>query len=621
MTIEESKSNAIFEPPKGKVKAKLIRPIVSIEEWLSNPFYLGDEVYAIRPYVRETLLDYFKNHRHEFIFTGASRTGKSYCARILILRYLYEMSCYENFPCLFGLSPSTLPKIVWFAFTKGKSDSTGIGALIRMIDKIPYFAQPEIKRKDVNSIIDFPFCQIFPGSQVSHAIGEDLIGAVLDEANVRNVAQGSEVEEAYQMFTEIQQRSVMTFSKNGVWGGFSGIISSATTTSSFTAIQVEKNRNNPDCTIMECAVYEANPEQYSKEKFKVFIGNQMIKPFILDSISADVTALINTAYGMSVETFQMQHPELFIDVPCSIRKFYEDNLGYAIMNMSGKVQSGGATWINNQKYIKMLWNDDRKPIPIELPCIGIFDEVDWTKWLDEEFTMSMYHGENVYIHVDPSQTNDHFGFSALYWDSEACKIRSLLTHEFTIDKSKPENQVDQTKIWSLIMLLKDWGANIKLVTGDHYAKDYIIPQAKMQKDICGMTGEYYSADTDDMVAYLTMYNYMKVGMYSIPYYEQLEYELKNLQRDLGTGKIDHPHNKDSSNPVYFKDCSDAFAVASFHIYTRERVDYDTTKINRAVEKIKSDGFYDDLLDYSDEEDDVTMFEDNLLGINVKELDD
>lgn len=602
-----------------KVKAKLIRPIIPIEEWLEDEFYLGPECYALRPYVKKTIIEFYKGKKHEFIFTGASRTGKSYCARILILRYLYEMSCYDNFPCLFGLSPSTLPKIIWFAFSKGKSDSTGIGALIRMIDKIPYFQQPDIKRRDVDSIIDFPFCQIFPGSQVQHAIGEDMIGAILDEANVRRVAKGSEVQEAQQMFTEIQQRSVMTFSINGHWGGFSGIISSATTTSSFTAVQVEKNRNNPDCQIMECAVYEANPEQYSKETFKVFIGNQTIKPFIVDQITADNVALINSAYGMSEETFYINYPELVIDVPCSIRKFYEDNLGYAIMNMSGKVQSGGAVWINNNKYIKQMWNEDRKPLPIELPQIGIFDHVVWTDWLDEEYTMMGYHGENVYIHVDPSQKHDHTGFSALYWDVEAHKIKSLLTTEFTIDKGKPDNQIDQTKIWALIMLLRDWGAQIKLVTGDHYAKDFIIPQAKMQKEICGMTGEYYSADTDEMVAYLTMYNYMKMNMFSIPYYKQLEYELENLQRDLGTGKIDHPHNSNPNEPVYFKDCSDAFAVASFHIYTRENVSYDEEIINKRVDKMESDGFYDDLLTYSEPEDDITNFEESLLGMNVHEL--
>ena len=92
----------------------------------------------------------------------------------------------------------------------------------------------------------FPFCEVRTGSNVSHIIGEDMLGCVLDEANVRKVAKGTEVEETQRMFQEMQQRSVMTFSKNGMWGGFSGIISSSTTSSSFVALELEKAKSQAE---------------------------------------------------------------------------------------------------------------------------------------------------------------------------------------------------------------------------------------------------------------------------------------------------------------------------------------------------------------------------------------
>ena len=118
------------------VKAKQIREIVDIETWLNSEWFLGPEVEAIRPYVKKFIIEYCKSkNKRNFLCTGASRTGKSYGVRILLQRILYEMSCWENFPTIFGLSPSTTPKIYWLSYTMSKAESTGLKGLIKMIDK------------------------------------------------------------------------------------------------------------------------------------------------------------------------------------------------------------------------------------------------------------------------------------------------------------------------------------------------------------------------------------------------------------------------------------------------------------------------------------------------------
>ena len=45
-------------------------------------------------------------------------------------------------------------------------------------------------------------------------------------------------------------------------------------------------------------------------------------------------------------------------------------------------------------------------------------------------------------------------------------------------------------------------------------------------------------------------------------------------KDMATNKVDHNNNPDPKNPIWFKDCSDGFAGASCHIYTREHVQYE-----------------------------------------------
>lgn len=613
-------------------KAELIRPIVDIETWLTNEYFIGPEADYIRPYVKQFVKDFTNSTytvngitlpKRKFIATGASRTGKSYGSRILLTRILYEMSCYKNFPCLFGLSPSTVPKIFWLSYTMGKSDSTGIKGLIKIIDKIPYFDLPDVKRKPLESEIIFPFCEIRGGSNVSHIIGEDMLGCILDEANVRKVAKGTEVEETQKMFQEMRQRSVMTFSKNGIWGGFSGIISSSTTSSSFVALELEKAKKEGDTVIMEASVYEANPEQYSKEKFPIFIGNGEIEPFIVDMIDSATINRINETYGVTVDEFLEENKELIEMVPVSIRKFYEEDLTFSLANMSGKVMAGTNKYMS-PKIVKKIWNTEKSPLKTreDIPSIGIYDSLSPDEIWDPDIALQHYHGENVYLHIDASQMWDHTGFCGLYYDNEDRCIRSILTCRFFRNKSIPDNQIDQEKILALILYMKDNGVNFAFISGDHYAKDFLIPQCK--KIFGNEKSDYLSVDKDP-VPYMVLLNFAKMGRYSIPFYKPLEHELINLNKDLATNKVDHPNNTNSNDPVYFKDCSDGLAGASFHLYTREHVQYETWMMEKEAQKINipDDGFYSTIStqEEKDIEDEMKLFTDGLYCEDCSYTDD
>lgn len=602
--------------------AKLIRKIVPIEAWLQDPFYLGPEVDAIRPYVADFIKEYchatYVNEmdmtvpKRKFIATGASRTGKSYGSRILIIRILYEMSCYDNFPCLFGLSPSTIPKIFWLSYTIGKSASTGLKGLIKIIDKIPYFQLPDVKRKDLESELVFPFCEVRVGSNVSHIIGEDMIGCVLDEANVRKVAQGTEVEETQKMFQEMRQRSVMTFSKNGIWGGFSGIISSTTSSSSFVALELEKAKKEGDTVIMEASVYEANPEQYSKEKFPVFIGNGEIEPFIVDKVDESIRNRINEIYGLTLDDFLEENPDLIEQVPVSIRKFYEEDLVFSLANMSGKAMAGTNKYMN-PKVVAKIWDKTLKnPFNKDIPWIGIYDSTAPYEIWNPDIALEHYHGENVYAHIDASQKHDHTGFSALYYDNEDKCIRSILTVRMFMNKEIPDNQIDQEKILMLLLYMRDNGVNFSFITGDHYSRDWLLPQCK--KIFGNEKVDYLSVDKDP-VPYMEVLNFAKLGRYKIPFYKPLEHELLNLNKDLATNKVDHNNNPNPNEPIWFKDCSDGLAGATHNLSIREHIQFETMMIEKELEKVEipDDGFFSSISteEESEIEDELALFQNSI----------
>ena len=607
-------------------KAELIRPIVPIERWLTDPFFLGDEVDAIRPYVADFIKEFshatYTNElgmtvpKRKFICTGASRTGKSYGTRILLDRILYEMSCWKNFPCLFNLSSSTVPKIFWLSYTMSKSESTGLKGLIKIIDKTPYWNLPDVKRKPLESELIFPFCEVRSGSNVSHIIGEDMLGCVLDEANVRKVAKGTEVEETQKMFQEMRQRSVMTYSnESGIWGGFSGIISSSTTSSSFVALEVEKAKKDGDTVIMEASVYEANPKNFSKEKFPVFIGNGDIEPFIVDMADESIRNRVNELYGMTLDEFLEENPDLIEPVPVSIRKFYEEDISFSLANMSGKVMTGTNKYMN-AKIVEKIWDRElKRPFHDDIPNIGIYDYTAPSDLWNPDVALQHYHGENVYLHVDASQKHDHTGFSALYYDIEDRVIRTVLTVRLFMNKDIPDNQIDQEKILGLILYMRDNGVNFAFISGDHYAKDFLIPQCK--KIFGNDHSDYLSVDKDP-IPYMVMHNFAKIGRYKLPYYKPWEHELLNLTKDLATNYVDHPHNTNPNEPVWFKDCSDGVAGASFLLYTKEHVQYETMMIEKELQEVEipDDGFFSSLGiedDDKDIEDEMKLFQDSLYG--------
>ena len=181
---------------------------------------------------------------------------------------------------------------------------------------------------------------------------------------------------------------------------------------------LEKAKKDNDTVIMEASVYEANPEQYSKETFDVFIGNGEIEPFIVDSVDAVTTNLINEEYGLTVSDFINTNQDLIEKVPVSIRKFYEEDLEFSLANMSGKVQKGNGTFMKT-KVVDKIWDRTKKnPFYIDIPNIGIYDTTSPSDIWKPDIAMADYHGENAYIHVDCSQKHDKTGFSCLYYNME-----------------------------------------------------------------------------------------------------------------------------------------------------------------------------------------------------------
>ena len=560
----------------------------------------------------EDVLDICVPDKHLFYAQGCinHNSGKSVAAAIIVIRFIYEISCIENFPGLFGLSATTLPKGIYFSFSNDAADSTGIKRILRIIDQIPYFNHATMRRRLVSTVISFPYVEVYGGSRYLHAIGSDLLFTIFDEANERgNVAKSSVVSDAVKIWMEIRMRSETTFSINGVWGGCAGIISTAGMSSSFVDMELEKAKKHGNYFYREAASYDVRPQSYSKERFLVYPGDGGVPAFITDDPGPEVIQSIN-ALGISVEQFLSEKDSLIVHPPVSLRHFYEEDINTALQNLSGVTRLGSSLFISNKSYITRMFDSVLKyPTKLTLhdkiPHFGIYDELLPEELVDEDMINEVYNGERCYISMDLSRVNDPTGFSAIFFNEEQRKILPVLVTPIYLDRFKPGNEIDLVKIMGLITHLHRLGVNIHMVTADGYSSDYIIQRCKLL--LGNDKVERFSVDKTP-TGHITMLNFMKLGMYRLYPIQRLQYELENLIYDPVAGKVDHPVNSDATNPVYYKDLSDSLAASSFELSVYENLSYEDLMVTSEVEKARmlhkvdeeeEEDFYGDLVDGED----------------------
>lgn len=83
-------------------------------------------------------------------------TGKSTCGIYILIRKLYEMSCYENIQALYDLMMSASIVLMYFTISRSQAEVTGFGQFRDLIDSIPYFRKEFARDPSISSILKFP---------------------------------------------------------------------------------------------------------------------------------------------------------------------------------------------------------------------------------------------------------------------------------------------------------------------------------------------------------------------------------------------------------------------------------------------------------------------------------
>lgn len=610
-----------------KAKPKQIRPIVPIEEWLSSPYYLGSTAHIIYPYWKEQITNIVNSKVpiNQVIFTGAIGTGKSTAAVILLIRRIYELSCYENIPALFDLMAVSRIAFAYISVTKDQAQNTGFSKLTDMIDDIPYFKEHFPRKTTLNSAIVFPTEGVFvlAGSILNHFIGLDVIGSILDEANFfegadREAQDMKMNSKAAMLYSQLQTRASSRFIVKGENKSLSILVSSSTTSSSFIEDRISRAAGDPHTYIASPAIWDVKPQQFTKGRFYLYLGGEGIDPFVIDSISGLNTILINNklpqvggiGLDQAYEELDWSIKQKIMKVPNELMTNFRDDIHTALQNLAGFSVTAANKFFNSATAFNQCIDTSishpfiKESIPLSTTKIPSQEGyIPLHLQLDDNVTFKNKKAPH-FIHLDLSLTGDSTGIAMAHisdWQVIRKGQNTFAEEQDFMRYDKKSGGIDLSKTAPVrdeyIYDIADEDIKMPIITVDmmlqilppkkpnqiSYSKirDFILhlrdevginielitfdqfQSAQLRQELTevGFNTAYLSVDRTED-PYMSLANLFYDKRIRIYNYAPFRHELFNLIHYRAKKKIDHP-NKMS------KDVSDAVAGAVFSAITSE----------------------------------------------------
>lgn len=267
---------------------------VEIDQFLEDDYYLGGCVKGLAKAWRDELREIFAPDSPitTLFITGAIGAGKTTASAICLARKLYELSCLKDPAQFYGLLPRSKIVLGIYSVTLEKADD--ITTLLKMyLDTSPYFREncPRKLRPDDPIFLPTKNLEVPVGSLATHALGDNVLGFVLDEANFYKKTKAAdnpnETTRAHQLFNEAQNRIVSRFSKYGSTPGFVILISSRKFQSSFLDEKIEAAQTDQSMAkttkVISLALWQAkNPDEFSGESFDVLVGTEQYASRVLE---------------------------------------------------------------------------------------------------------------------------------------------------------------------------------------------------------------------------------------------------------------------------------------------------------------------------------------------------
>ena len=359
----------------------------------------------------------------------------------------------DKFNELIGFSIESKEALIKEFISRPREDRMCFRDKVKSIERIDnqkcYGADVEDHIYSVNGLI----------THNTHQTGLNVIIFILDEANFRGgvgtgVAQ--EYEEVTFLYSQLLDRLVTRFGRpDGTVDALAILVSSASYQSAFAEQRRSAVENDPNAYHIRAVGYKIKPQNYSKEMFTVFSGTATMEPLIVNSLEHKnkIIAALNMEGTGLAEKF-------FLDVPVSIKRFFETNINLALQNHCGVPTQIKGRFLQDINILKSNYtNDEDEIFSQRIISLSNADDIQLADYLIPENIQYPERPHSLFL--DLSITGDSGGFSCVRFDGEKDGIR-YHTHVFTLEIVPPPPP-HQTRISKYRQFMSEFAQLVNVV--------------------------------------------------------------------------------------------------------------------------------------------------------------
>jgi hypothetical protein len=551
---------------------------VPMEQFLEDPYFLGESCSTLYPVLKEDLVELFERPYREAVFTGGIGVGKTFMLSIAICRILYELSCMISPQKTFGLSSGSEMVIPLVSKNLTLAREIMKTAVDDKIKESPYFMTkfcPNIKKEYTL----FPHnIRMTIGSYGSDRIlGSNVFTAALDETNYPPKRKGQQISTAFgqkvkaahfdiveKIYRGLLRRIKSRFQKAG--GGFPGMVilaSSAATTESFMERKLRDSREDSGVFVRDHTQWTAKPDtEFCGEYF-----------YVLCSTSATKSRILREDEYDSITDEYLEANDAFImDIPIEFHDDFESNMEGSLRDIAGFATEAISQFVQRPKMITAcIRTDIIHPFNREEWVAGGPGTMNWDSlvveierklpggFTERAFMPRRNPSAMRWCHVDTSTSGDSSGLAIGHIDRWVEVVKRDIEGNAHVDQAPyyivdfmlrinppPAEQIYMPDIRVMIYDFMIHGFKFIGFSSDTYQHVEMHQQVSRK----GIKPHIISMDTST-----EPYDELKSAFYEnrieIYYYKPFIEEFKKLEYDRIVGKIDHPlaGSKDVSDSV------------------------------------------------------------------------
>jgi len=487
---------------------------------------------------------------------------------------LYVLSLLRSPQSYFGLMEGS--EIRYGIFNLFKYKTKGMYSRVReMVDHSPYFKERFARQKaNVSDQLRFPRnIEVLSGSTELHALGETLIGAILDEMNFMRRADRrgresalEELGQAQKLYTAIRERARLQFlaSPGGITPWMLMLLSQRRAQTDFLEVHIKEHGLDPGTCVVSRAIWDVQPEgTYSGKTFFVVIGDEVTSSRIVEA-------------GM-----KPPHDGNLLEVPEEHRTEFELNLDEAIRNVGGRATVAASSLFRRREVLKTAVKSGKKfglAHPFRTFAVTISDKSPITLQdiVKDDVLFSVHEGHRRarinpttprVMHIDLASTDCSAGIACVHYQPEGIYNRVMVDFVLQINPPpKGHGEIDFEKIVDFVLWLRNNGFTFKQVSFDQYQSRH--SQTALRKR--GIESKYLSVDITDE-PYIHLRGVYESGLMSIYEHQVLTKELSELEHDITIRKVLKPSNGS-------KDVADALCGAVYGLMPKKPSFTQPTKV-------------------------------------------